>query len=487
MAATTPGPILKRSRFCHLFRRDEAACLFHAITLRTLYGGPLLKSLYDAFESFQCSDNVLGSLTAYPSDRVLQAITDMEQAGMLISSDDADTQAYCHAFTRGMDQYQIQHMYFIATTGCNLRCRYCFVEACDRPLTVKYMSHETAARGLDVFARLSQQAQRITMTYYGGEPLLNADVVYGAMRYVRELERIGLFAKHVEMSLLTNGDLVDEETVQALQETDTRVSVSIDGWRALHDAARVDVKGHGSFDRAVLGFRRLQDAGLQPGVSCTLNLFNIEHIEGIARFIAEDLKASGMGFNVLLPTLSGGNPLGTSYERAAEQLVRAFVILREYGIYEDRVMRRVRPFVEKRFHLKDCMGVGGQLVLAPDGRIGPCQAYLGLDSAFPLHIDALHPRLSTLTSEDIYESPLFDEWRHRFPLNMSACSDCEAIAICGGGCPYAAEVTHGSIWAVDERACSQCRTILDWMVWDTFEHLVEATGEPSSGAAQVAV
>jgi len=60
--------------------------------------------------------------------------------------------------------------------------------------------------------------------------------------------------------------------------------------------------------------------------------------------------------------------------------------------------------------------------------------------------------------------PIFPKKHHRFPMKMSECADCFAISVFGGGCLYAAQVTHGSIWTVDERVCFQAKTILEWML-----------------------
>jgi len=87
-----------------------------------------------------------------------------------------------------MQLYHIQHLYFIPTTECNFRCKYCFVEDSERGFNPIFMTKDIAFKGLEVFAKLSQQANTITLTFYGGEPLLNADVLYAAMRYVRTLE-----------------------------------------------------------------------------------------------------------------------------------------------------------------------------------------------------------------------------------------------------------------------------------------------------------
>ncbi len=233
--------------------------------------------------------------------------------------------------------------------------------------------------------------------------------------------------------------------------------------------------GGGTFDSALRGFRRLQEAGLNPSVSCTLSGHTVHRMDEIVDFIIGELRPRGMGFNLLLPRagdVSEGAAL--DHEYASRRIVHAFERLREAGIYEDRVMRRVRPYIDGRVHFKDCMGVGGQIVVGPSGRIGPCQAFLGLDDKkyFPLEIGELAK--SESPSDAIYSEPMFDEWRHRFPFNMDGCADCPAISVCGGGCPYAAAVVKGSIWDIDERICHQAKIIFEWMIWDTYANLEAA-------------
>jgi uncharacterized protein len=465
------GKPLVRSQFVHLFEKDGAYCLFHSLTLRKVYGGQILKSLYDIFESSRSPKDAITALNSiYLGNDLNGIILDLENKGLLVSNDDADAQLYEQLYFKGLNLYPIRHMYFLPTSACNFKCKYCFVEDDNRTLKQTYMTKETAKKGIEVFAKLTEQADAISMTFYGGEPLLNADIVYWSMRYVRTLEKEGVFKKPVRIALLTNGSLVDQKTVDAVLETQANVSISIDGPEHLHDLARIDTENNTTFSKAIKGYRMLQKAGIQPGISCTLNSTNMKHIEEIVDFIINELKPSGMGFNILLPKISSGPSSEYSYEFASKQLIKAFCALREKGIYEDRVMRRVRPYITDGFHLKDCMGVGGQIVLTPDGKVGPCQAFLGIDKYFPLSIDELHANLSSITSETIYANPLFEEWRHRFPLNMKECAKCSAIAVCGGGCPYASLVTHDSIWEIDERVCAQAKNILEWMIFDTYEH-----------------
>jgi uncharacterized protein len=465
--------IFRASRFLHMFNKEDVYCLMHSLSQNKIFGGDLLLSLYELFSSYHSSEEIVSILSsAYPEEVLYRAIEDLKDKGLIVSKNNADLGIYLYLFKLGLDQHNIQHMYFIPTNDCNLRCSYCFVEDSERNKDTVYMTEDIARKGLEIFAKLTERADEISLTFYGGEPLLNADVVYFSMNYVRKLEKKGVFKRPVEMSLLTNGTLIDDRTIESVLDTNTLVSVSIDGPGSLN-GARIDAGGRETFQKSLAGFRKLQSAGISPGISCTLNQFNIDRVEEIAEFVSRDLQAQGMGFNVLVPKARGDNPVDIPFVQASCHIIKSFEILREAGIYEDRMMRRIKPYKSNGFNFKDCMGVGGQIVLAPDGRIGPCQAFLGFDEFFPFTVEGLYSRLSTLASEYIYKNTLFNELRHRFPLNMKNCIDCPAIAICGGGCPYASFIRKGSIWEIDESVCSQSKSIMEWMLWDTYDRLSE--------------
>ena len=141
-----------------------------------------------------------------------------------------------------------------------------------------------------------------------------------------------------------------------------------------------------------------------------------------------------------------------------EALLRSHARFRIEGIHEDRVMRRVKAFTQRKFRFTDCPGVGQQIAVAPDGSMGPCQGLLGSHEYFPLHVERDIDRSP-------FEHPLFAEWTRRTPLNFPECLECPAIAVCGGGCPLAPLRDRGSIWEVDERVCEQVKPIHEWLVW----------------------
>ena len=261
--------ILKISPFAHLFSRRDAYCLLHSLTLHKVYGGQQLKALHSAFISPQCVAGVVDRLVAESAPETvdfLHIIADLKQKGLLVADNRSDLSNYVGLFEHGLQQYKIENMYLIPTSGCKLRCNYCIIEGGSTEIAPIHMNMETARKGLEVFTKLTQYASNVSLTFYGGEPLLNPAVVYFSMRYVRQLESTGAFKVPVPMSLLTNGARIDDLTVETVLETKTKVTVSIDGPQEVHDSARVDAAGIASYAKALMGYRKLQEAGANPGV-----------------------------------------------------------------------------------------------------------------------------------------------------------------------------------------------------------------------------
>jgi uncharacterized protein len=446
----------------------------HSLTTKKVYGGEILRDLNLAFMQPALTDEVYKMLSHKYADRVLaEAIDDIVKKGLVVPNDHVDLQIYLQLFKQGMDQAQVQHLYLIPTTDCNLRCKYCFVEDENRHLGNSQMTKETARKSLQVLAKLSEKATRIGVTFYGGEPLLNADVVYWAMKYVRYLEAKGSFKKSVDLLLFTNGLLVDDETIKVLLETRANISISIDGPEQFHDAVRTDKMGATTFSKVMFSYRKLQTAGINPGVSCTLNRYNVGNVRALSKFIIDELKPANVGFNILMPQVDGKNPVDVDIKHAIEDLISAFKVLKRHGIYVQRVWDRANTYTNGGFRCKDCMGVGGQIVVTPAGKIGPCQALLGMDDFFPKTVDELYSQIKLINSKSLYNDAIFREWLERFPLNMKQCMRCFAISICGGGCPYVSKIKCGSIWQVDKRVCWEVKQIMKWMIWETNKQLAK--------------
>jgi len=348
------------------------------------------------------------------------------------------------------------------TESCNLRCRYCFVEH-RFPVThvFRQMTPDMAKQGIDAFVKrlpesLGNGLRDPVISFYGGEPLLNLPVLKWSLEYISMLKEKGRIPKNTFLTLNTNGTLVTAEVVEMLGKHNVAVSLSLDGHQLIHDMARADTCGKGSFGRALNGVSVLKEGGIDVGISCAVAMHNINQLESSAEFFMDDVGISVFGFNILV---DGGLPepafdLVKYSENVAEKMVNCFRLARQKGKQEERSFRLAKSFADGFIHYYDCSACGQQLVVDPRGRFGPCHAYLHSDKNFffPDH------------RFDAFSHPVWEEWRKRSPINMQQCQNCIALGICGGGCPYNAEARAGSIWEVDESFCPFARSMVTFLV-----------------------
>ena len=244
--------------------------------------------------------------------------------------------------------------------------------------------------------------------------------------------------------------------------------MSIDGRKRIHDQERIFRSSKGTFDATLKGFKLLKDHGVNVGISCTITESGVDHLEETILFFAKELGVHSFGFNILREGQAVKLADSEKYSRRVSRaLIQAFKIAREQGIYEDRMMRKVRTFIRRHPRLNDCAGCGGEIAVAPGGEIGVCHGAVGAKDYFV----PLTPQL------DPHVHPYWLEWRSRSPFNMPECIDCVALGICGGGCPYEAFLQKGSIWALDERFCVHAKITLKFLIQDLYEKM---TIQPNS-------
>ncbi len=360
------------------------------------------------------------------------------------------------------------------TESCNLRCRYCFVEhKFPREHIFKSMTPEVAKQGIDVFIRhlpesLENSLVDPTITFYGGEPLINYVTLEWVLEYVSTKKEDGQLPESTFLTLNTNGTLISSKIAKLLKKHSVSASVSLDGPQSIHDIARLDITGKGTFQKAIRGITLLKEYGVDVGISCAVAMHNLEHLEKITEWFINQIGVNVFGFNILL---EGGLPepnfnLYDYSMKLGEKMVRCFQIARENGKQEERSFRLAKSFAGGKIHYYDCSGCGQQLVVDPRGRFGPCHAYIHSKKNFvPFN-----------SSIDLFSHPLWQEWKRRSPLNMEQCQRCIALGICGGGCPYNAESRKGSIWELDEVFCSFACSLVTFLVREVAEKAISKKG-----------
>ncbi|MCL5016298.1 MAG: radical SAM protein [Patescibacteria group bacterium] len=456
---------LKQSPFLHIVPVDsEYVALYNSLSLGVAFLRREFVEQHQQGQVFVSSDA--------SSEQTLESLREL---GLLIEERD-DGYGLYRQYQRALDEPAINILYLLLSDACNIRCRYCYFLA---PMPSGYrsspMKRETAIEALDLFARCvrrsvakSHPEQHVVI--YGGEPTLNKGVLLEALRYIDELRGKGLLPKTVSVTLNTNGILLDEEILAQCKQTGAVVAISIDGPKEIHDQMRVYSSGRGTFDKVIGSYRLAQQMGVGVGVCVTIDRHNISQMRELVRWLADELGAKAMGFNILIEN-KGDQTDGErdSYaETVAEQLIESFKVARTIGIYEDRMMRRVKNFLDKEPVLSDCGGCGLQIVVSPDGKIGVCQAFCGGKEFFVAEsFETFEPELH----------PFWKQWRKRSPLSNEACKSCIALGNCGGGCPYNAYRTKGNIEALDERFCAHAIATTLFLIRDLWEKERSAVGD----------
>ncbi len=175
---------------------------------------------------------------------------------------------------------------------CNLRCGYCFAGTGDFGHDRGLMTSAVAERAVDFIIENSGQRRHCEVDFFGGEPLLNMDVVRHTVDYVRRRE--AETGKVFKLTLTTNAVLLDDETIAYLNEQNISLVLSLDGRREVHDRMRPGADGSGSFDEVVANVRRLVNSrgGQNYYLRGTFTAYNLD-------FAADVAAMADLGFGQL--------------------------------------------------------------------------------------------------------------------------------------------------------------------------------------------
>lgn len=452
------------SRWCHFFIKDDVAALFHSISLNVIF----LRG-----ESGKILPNLKGKIIK--GQKIILEIGEdaanlLLREKFIVLSSHNEMEYLFNVRNRLMNEISLEMMYLLLTDLCNLRCKYCFEDAPSVPSSFKgtMMSTKTARYALEAFARLTGKYgnpdKKKIIHLYGGEPLLNLKVVREVILGIELLKKEKVLPRECDIVIITNGTLVTENLAKFFAEYSVNVGISVDGPKHINNIYRVGKDDKiDVFQKAISSYILLRNYGVNTGLSVTLTPEVVQNFDEVLDYFVNDLMVrDGVNFNIL--HFNPAVPVDFQYFKSAAQcLIKAFKKFRELGIYEERMMRKAQSFAKKELMFADCGVVGHQIVVAPDGQIGVCQ-------------DFVKPR--TYFKGSVYDSNfdpvnvgLFTEWRERSPLFMEDCFDCQALGVCGGGCPASIELKTGNRWNIDERICPHSKLSLEWLIWDMYLQL----------------
>lgn len=453
------------SRFAHSYDLGDAIALYHSLRMKPVY---LTKKAFRSLQAWLAS-SLCKKVEDAPAD-IRTEVNELVKYKILTQTKDEDDKVL--QFVRSkIPAPAINVCYMIMSEQCNLACKYCFLgnNDCEKRgnFLIENMSVETAEQAIKFFIRqikesgLDTEINKPVLIFYGGEPLVNYDVLEYIAKRINELRNVERSIRNIEMSMVTNGLLLDEDRIIRLHELGVSIAISIDGFTEEANSMRVDVAGKPVFSRILEKLDLCKKIGVNVSLSVTLSEETIKNTKDILKLVEKyDIKA--FGFNIMMS--SDTFVLPNSYNEAAAQfIIDEFIELRERGIYEDRMMRKLKAFSKSQVYFSDCAATaGGQIVIAPDGRVGICHGCLHNKQYF----------VANISDDDFIavKDKNFIEWSQLTPLNHEECMDCPALGICGGGCPVNAMYLKpgNTIHSLDERFCVHSKKTLEFFIKDLY-------------------
>lgn len=328
-----------------------------------------------------------------------------------------------------------------AVSTCNLACGYCYMAANHARVGGRVMHRELAEAAVTAYARLADaglgagaEGRQATFLWHGGEPLLAGQAWF---RAVLERQRAAFGDNgRVGNALTTNGVALDDAWCELLREHGVRVTVSLDGHEALHNAQRPDHAGAGSFGRAMRGFDRLRRAGLDPTAMLVVTERTVAEVNQVFEFI----RAAGIRTVAFAPHVEAATRV------SAEGLGRFLTRFFELWLAAGDIELQVRDFevAVARLLGQDCQiceygdRCGQYPSLDVDGDLYACDFFTGNPSR---RLGAL-PRDSL---EAMLRGSTLARHRGEARILPPTCQACRLGRVCGGGCLARRVTGEGSV------------------------------------------
>ena len=381
-------------------------------------------------------------VTSEDLDEVLSDISELKTDGKLFTED----QYADKAFDFKNRHTEIKALCLHVAHTCNLNCTYCFAAQGKYHGERALMSFETGKRALDFLVETSGKRRNFEVDFFGGEPLMNFEVVKQLVAYARSIE--DKCGKHFRFTLTTNGVLLDDEVTEFANRECHNVVLSLDGRKEVHDRLRKTINGKGSYDTIVPKFQKFVKARGDKGyyVRGTFTHNNTD-------FTNDIFHMADLGFTELSMEPVVCAP-GEEYALTEEDLP---VLFEQYEILAKEMLRRERegrPFTFYHYMLdltggpciyKRISGCGSgteYLAVTPWGELYPCHQFVG------------DPKYSMGNIWDgVTNKALQDEFKLCNAYARPDCKDCWAKLYCSGGCAANAYHATGSITGTYHYGC----------------------------------
>lgn len=333
---------------------------------------------------------------------------------------------------------------------CNLNCAYCFASQGKYHGERAIMSFEVGKQALDFLIANSGTRRNLEVDFFGGEPLMNWDVVKELVAYARTQEKI--HNKNFRFTLTTNGMLIDDDVIEFANKEMSNVVLSLDGRKEIHDLTRVDYAGNGSYEKIVPKFKKLVDARGGQGyyMRGTFTHANPDFTKDIFHMTDLGFTELSMEPVVCAPddpaalTAEDLEIVKEQYEILAKEMIKRKKEGKGFTFYHYMIDLTGGPCIYKR--ISGCGSGTEYMAVTPWGDLYPCHQFVGEEEY------KLGDVWNGVTNNNVRE-----EFRSCNAYSREECKDCWAKLYCSGGCAANAYHASGSIRGIYEPGCELFR------------------------------
>ncbi len=400
----------------------------------------LIDSLFEKYHSIE-------SFSREELEECYQQIEDHKAEGKLFTEDQFSSAANTlKEKTSGVVKALCLHI----AHSCNLNCSYCFASQGKYKGERSLMSLVVGKRALDFLIENSKGRKNLEVDFFGGEPLMNFDVVKELVKYAREREKEA--GKNFRFTLTTNGVLIDDDVIDFANREMHNVVLSLDGRKEVHDKFRVDYNGNGSWEKIVPKFQKLVESRGEKNyyMRGTFTHHNPDFLNDIKEMLRLGFKELSMEPVVCSPddpsalTEEDLPVVLEQYEKLAELMQAERKKGSPFTFYHYMIDLKAGPCIYKR--VSGCGSGTEYMAVTPWGDLYPCHQFVG-DETF----------LLGNIWDGVTNTKIQNEFLKCNVYSRPECKDCWAKLYCSGGCAANAYHATGSINGTYEYGCKLFR------------------------------
>ena len=384
-----------------------------------------------------------------------EQIAELKESGKLFAEDTyANMAGELKEKTAGVIKALCLH---VAHT-CNLNCSYCFASQGKYQGERAIMSLETGKRALDFLIENSGTRHNLEVDFFGGEPLMNFDMVKELVKYAREREKET--GKNFRFTLTTNGVLIDDDVIEFANREMSNVVLSLDGRKEVHDRFRVDYNGVGSWEKIVPKFQRLVEkrGNKDYYMRGTFTHQNPDFLKDIETML--DLGFTELSMEPVVCAKDDPSALTDSdlsvvmkqYEDLADLMLKREKEGKPFVFYHYMIDLKGGPCIYKK--ISGCGSGTEYMAVTPWGDLYPCHQFVGEEKF------KLGDIWNGVTNKDIQ-----GEFKACNVYSRPECRDCWARLYCSGGCAANAYHATGKITGVYKDGCEMFKKRMECAIY----------------------